>query len=149
MNVRWTNPKQRVVIKVEAKDLVATYIEEVWNCGDLEALANLTTADFVYHLGGQPPRDRAGMKQFLGATRAAFPDWRVEIESIVSEGSVVAARWRGEVTHLGPFHGAPATGRKISVTGINFYRLEGGKVAQEWEETDSLGMLGQLGMLPT
>lgn len=38
---------------------------------------------------------------------------------------------------------------KISVTGINFYRLEDGKIAQEWEETDSLGMLRQLGMLPT
>jgi len=137
------------VTELQFKDIVAKYIEEVWNRGNLGSLADMTTADFTYHLGGQPPRDREGMEQFLAATRTAFPDWRVEIESIVGEGELVAARWRGEVTHLGPFHGLPATGRKISVTGINFYRLDGGKVAQEWEETDSLGMLRQLGMLQT
>lgn len=136
------------MVEVEAKDLVRTYIEKVWNSGTAEALVNLTTVDFTYHLGGQPSRDRAGLKQFVEETRTAFPDWRVQIESIVSEGQIVAARWRGEVTHLGPFHGVPATGRTISVTGINFYRLEDGKIAQEWEETDSLGMLRQLGMLP-
>jgi steroid delta-isomerase-like uncharacterized protein len=78
----------------------------------------------------------------------AFPDWSVVIENIVGDDEFVAVRWSGKVTHLGPFHGAPATGRKISVSGINMYRLVNGKIAQEWEETDSLGMLAQLGMLP-
>ena len=88
-------------------------------------------------------------RRFEGsATQEAFPDWRVGIDSIVSEGSLVAARWSGWVTNLGPFHGTPPTGRQIIVSGINFYRIEDGKVAEEWEQTDSLGMLGQLGMLP-
>lgn len=134
---------------MEAKDLVATYIEEVWNRGNLEALADLTTRDFSYHFGGQPPRDLSGMEQFIAGTREAFPDWRVAIESIVGDELSVAVRWSGEVTHLGAFHGAPPTGRKVSVSGINFYRIENGKVAQEWEQMDSLGMLGQLGILPT
>jgi len=133
---------------VEAKDLVATYIEEVWNCGNLAALSDLTAPGFTYHLGGQPPRDLAGMEQFLAGTREAFPDWRVTVENIVGDESLVAVRWSGEVTHLGLFHGAPATGKKVSVSGINLYRIEGGKVAQEWEQMDSLGMLGQLGLLP-
>lgn len=58
-------------VEVKAKDLVATYIEEVWNQGNLDALADLTTAGFTYHLGGQPPRDLAGMEQFLAGPRAA------------------------------------------------------------------------------
>lgn len=133
---------------MDAKALIATYVEEVWNRGNLGILADLTTEDFTYQLGGQPPRDLEGMKEFLTAMRAAFPDWRVEIVDSVGDGATVAVRWRGEVTHGGPFRGIPPTGRKISVTGINFYRLENGKVAQEWEETDSLGMLRQLGALP-
>jgi steroid delta-isomerase-like uncharacterized protein len=133
---------------MEPKCLVETYIERVWNCGDMEALADLTAAGFAYHLGGQPARDRSGMEQFLTATRTAFPDWRVEVATILAEDGLVAARWHGEVTHLGPFHGVPPTGRRIRVTGINVYRLEGGKIAQEWEEMDSLGMLRQLGLLP-
>ena len=134
---------------MDCKELVTTYIEDVWNLGDLTALADLTTPDFTYHLGGQPARDRSAMAQFLDGTREAFPDWRVDIEDIVGDTSGVAVRWSGTVTHLGPFHGAPATGRKISVSGINVYRIEDGKIAQEWEQMDSLGMLGQLGLLPT
>jgi steroid delta-isomerase-like uncharacterized protein len=135
-------------VSKNAKQLVEEYIEKVWNCGDLAALAELTTPDFAYHLGGQAPRDSKGMEEFITVTHAAFPDWRVSIESIVGEGPQIAVRWSGKVTHLGPFHGAPPTGRQITVSGINFYRLEGSKVAEEWEQTDSLGMLGQLGMLP-
>lgn len=132
-----------------AKELVEEYIEKVWNKGDLAALDELTTPDFVYHLGGQPPRDLEGMQQFITMTHDAFPDWRVGINSIVVEGSQVAARWSGEATHDGPFYGAPPTGKQVTVSGINFYRIENGKVAEEWEQTDTLGMLGQMGMLST
>lgn len=127
---------------------VQDYIERIWNEGDTAALEELTTADFGYRLGGQPPRDRAGMAEFIARTHAAFPDWRVCIESLIAEGDEVAVRWSGEVTHGGPFHGLPATGRRISVSGINFYRIENGRIAAEFEETDSLGILGQLGLLP-
>lgn len=58
----YTNPQLRMEVEVEAKGLVATYIEEVWNCGNLVALSDLTAPGFTYHLGGQPPRDLAGME---------------------------------------------------------------------------------------
>ena len=131
-----------------AAELIRDYIERVWNQCDLQALDVLAAPDFTYHLGGQPPRDRATTGQFLQATHAAFPDWRVEILQLVAEDDFAALRWRGVVTHLGPFHGIPATGRRIAVSGINMYRLAGGQVAQEWEQMDSLGMIDQLGLLP-
>ena len=131
-----------------AKKLVSTYIDEVWNNGDLDALEDLTTTSFTYHLGGQKPRDLMGMKQFLSTIREAFPDWQVEVDDVVVEGVLAAIRWSGKATHLGPFHGVPATGKQISVSGMNFYRLEDGKIAQEWEQMDSLGMLGDMGLLP-
>jgi steroid delta-isomerase-like uncharacterized protein len=130
------------------RDLVAEYIEKVWNRGDLAALEELTTPAFAYRLGEQPPRDRTAMRQFLAATRAAFPDWRVETTSVIVEGNLAAARWRGTVTHQGDFYGMAATGRRIGVGGINMYRIEAGKIAEEWEQTDSLAMLRQLGALP-
>lgn len=52
------------------------------------------------------------------------------------------------MTHQGPFYGLPPTGRQIKASGINIYRIVGGKVDAEWEQTDSLGMLQQLGALP-
>jgi steroid delta-isomerase-like uncharacterized protein len=131
------------------KALVRQYVESVWNRRDLEALEALTSSGFTYVLAGKPGIDHAGMQQFLAMIHSAFPDWRVEIEDLVAEGGTVAVRWRGEVTHQGVFHGIAPTGRRITVTGINFYRVEDGKVTAEWEQTDSLGMLQQLGALPS
>jgi len=86
------------------------------------------------------------MEAFIAATRRAFPDWRVDVVSTVAEGDQVAVRWRGSVTHGGDFHGIPATGRTITVSGINVYRVHDGRVAEEWEQMDTLGMLRQLGL---
>jgi steroid delta-isomerase-like uncharacterized protein len=130
----------------DARILVRRYIDRVWNGGDAAALEELTLPDFTYSLGGQPPRDRTGMAQFLRETRAAFPDWRVETDDLIVEGDLAAVRWHGRVTHTGPFRGVPATGRRIDVSGINVYRVSNGRIAAEWEQTDSLGMLLQLGV---
>ena len=130
-----------------ARTLIMTYIEDVWNRADAQAFERLTTDAFTYHLGGQPPRDKAAMLAFLQNVHAAFPDWRVRIEDVVVENDTAAMRWSGQVTHEGPFHGIPATSKHITVSGINLYRIEDGRVAQEWEQMDSLGMLAQLGVL--
>ncbi len=130
------------------EELVLTYVEDVWNNADATAFDRLTTASFAYMLGGQPARNKMAMLEFLKAVHTAFPDWRVRIEDMVINGPLAAVRWTGEVTHRGPFHGIPATGKRVSVSGINLYKIQDGLIAQEWEQMDSLGMLGQLGVLP-
>ncbi len=134
--------------EMHSAQLVRQYIEEVWNRGDLESLARLTTPAFTYQLASQPARDRAAFGEFLQSMRQAFPDWRVEIGQLVASPAAVAARWHGRATHQGPFRGIPPTGRTINVSGINLYSIEHGKIAAEWEQMDSLGMLQQLGVLP-
>ena len=132
----------------ELKALAHQYVEQIWNLGNLAALDDLTTPTYTYQLGGQPGRDRAGMQQFIKMIRVAFPDWRVQIVDIIAEGNMVVIRWQGQVTHQGVFQGIPPTGKQVAVSGINMYRVIDGKVDAEWEQTDSLGMLQQLGVLP-
>lgn len=132
----------------DIRQLVRRYIEEVWNRGDLAALEALTLPGFMYHLGGQPARDRDALAQFIRGTHVAFPAWRVEILDLIVEGNRAAVRWAGQVTHGGPFRGIPPTGRRIAVSGINVYEVSEGRIAAEWEQTDSLGMLQQMGVLP-
>lgn len=131
---------------MSAQALVKEYIEAVWNQGNLAALERLTSPGFTYVLAGQEPRDRSGMREFLEMTRAAFPDWRAVVLDMVTEGDMVAVRWEGRVTHGGTFHGIPATGRQVAVSGINMYRIADGRIAAEWEQMDSLGLLRQLGI---
>jgi steroid delta-isomerase-like uncharacterized protein len=127
------------------RDVVLEYIEAVWNQGDTEALEKLTAPGFAYHLGGQPGRDCAAMRDFLSLIRIAFPDWRVEVSAMVTEGHTAAVRWEGTVTHEGEFRGIPPTGKRIRVSGINMYELADGRIVREWEQMDSIGMLQQLG----
>jgi steroid delta-isomerase-like uncharacterized protein len=132
----------------DAGDCVRAYIEKVWNQGSLDGLDELATPDFSYHLNGQAPLDRTRMRSFLAAMRTAFPDWRVETLDLISEAGTVAVRWTGHATHQGVFRGVPPTGRRITVAGMNMYRVAGGRISVEWEQMDSLGMVQQLGLVP-
>jgi steroid delta-isomerase-like uncharacterized protein len=133
----------------EIKGIIQNYVELVWNKCDFDSLNKLTTHDFKYHLGNQPPRDRDEMQAFLKATHEAFPDWQVQIVETISENQSGVIRWQGQVTHKGQFHGIAPTGRLIQATGINIYRIEGDLIAEEWEQTDSLSMLRQMDVLPS
>jgi steroid delta-isomerase-like uncharacterized protein len=130
-----------------AVKLVESYLEGVWNGRNPDALDTLTSPDFTYHLSGQPARDAAEMREFLRAMRVAFPDWRIAVRDIVADDGRVAVRWSGSATHEGSFRGIEPTGRRIEVSGINFYAIEDGRISAEWEQMDSLGMLQQLGRL--
>ncbi len=44
--------------------------------------------------------------------------------------------------------GIAATGKHFAVTGIHIYRVGDGKLQEEWENWDRLGLLRQLGALP-
>ena len=132
----------------DLRNLVRQYIQEVWNRAHTDVIDEVVAEGYEYHLGGQPPRDKEAMKQFVTAVHAAFPDWCVEIEDIVADEQLVAVRWQGEATHNGTFHGIPPTGKQLSVCGINLYRVADGVIIQEWEQMDSLWMLQQMGVLP-
>jgi predicted ester cyclase len=79
---------------------------------------------------------------------AAFPDMRVPIEDVVAEGDKVAVRWALEATHQGAFLGILPTGKRIRMNGISILRPADGKIAEQWEQSDRMGLLQQLGVIP-
>jgi steroid delta-isomerase-like uncharacterized protein len=130
--------------------LVRRFYDEGWNANNLDVYDELVTEDFVDHqaLPGLPP-GREGFKQLNALFRAAFPDVVVEVEDVVAEGDRVAARWTSSGTHKGPLFGIPATGRAVKVTAMVVYRIEDGRLAEGWINRDDLGMMRQLGVVPT
>ena len=81
--------------------------------------------------------------------QAAFPDLRVTVEDMVAEGDKVVTRWTMHGTHEGALRGIPATGKQGSVKGITIKRIAGGRVVEEWPLIDMLGMMQQLGVVPS
>jgi predicted ester cyclase len=60
----------------------------------------------------------------------------------------VITRYVVRGTHRGEYMGAQPTGEEIAITGINIVRLEDGKVVESWGNSDQLGWLRQIGVVP-
>jgi len=61
----------------------------------------------------------------------------------------VAKVWTVTSTHKGDLMGIQATGKRIVVKGIEVFRIADGKIIEVWASMDNLGMLRQLGLIPT
>lgn len=138
-------------IEEEAKATVLRAFEEITNRGNMAVAPEIFTADFQRHdLGALFPDvvGPGGVKNLIGALRAAMPDLRAEIDDFVAEGDRVAVRYTMSGTHTGELLGIQGTGRRVTFAGMNIYRLVDGKLAESWQLLDSLGLLRQLGAVP-
>ncbi len=80
---------------------------------------------------------------------SAFPDIHLTIDDMVAEGDKVAVRITMTGTHKGEFMGIPPTNKKVTIWAINIYRIAGGKIVEELGKADTLGLMQQLGVVPT
>jgi steroid delta-isomerase-like uncharacterized protein len=88
------------------------------------------------------------IKSFYAAFWSAFPDASVTIDNLMGEGNQVACRFAITGTHTGGYLGIPATGRRVSFTGITILRFVDGRCVERWSQADSVGLLQQLGVVP-
>jgi predicted ester cyclase len=65
-------------------------------------------------------------------------------EVLVAEGDKVVAHDTYRLEHVGEIAGIPPTGRELTATGIDIYRIADGKIVEQWYEMDLTGMLQQL-----
>ncbi len=125
------------------------WYEEVWNQGHLAVADELTAANFVDETLQPPIHGLEALKQFVTMFRTAFPDLHLTIEDLIAEGDKVTVRFTSTGTQRGELMGIPPTGKRATVTGINIIRFENGKGVEGWSNFDALGMLQQLGAIPS
>ena len=130
------------------KQLIRRVFEEVYNQGNLDVVEELASRDFVAHSPTEDVHGTDGVKQFVTDLRTAFPDLHTTIEDLIAEGDRVVARFTATGTHTGPYKGIPPTGKHGKITGIDIERIVDGKSVECWTNTDDLGMLQQLGVVP-
>lgn len=133
------------------KILVRRFFEEVINAGNLDRADEFVTADYAEHQqlpGAEGRQGIAVAKAFLSMMRGAFPDYHFDIKDLIAEGDKVVARVTVSGTHRGEMMGLAPTGRRVRTSGIEVFRLAGGKLAEHWATFDALGMLRQIGLVP-
>ncbi|HET6261222.1 MAG TPA: ester cyclase [Chloroflexia bacterium] len=133
----------------ENKVLVECFVEEFWNEGNLSAADELMAPDAEIHMPTGEVVDVDGLKGFAGAFRGSVPDWHSTFEELVAEGDRVAERWTGRGTHRGELQGIAPTGKRVEVPGSVFYRIVEGKIVEFRGQLDMMGMMQQLGAMPS
>jgi steroid delta-isomerase-like uncharacterized protein len=120
------------------------------NRRNIDAVDEIYASGFVGHDPAMPEDVRGveGAREFYGMYQSAFPDVQITIEEQVAEGDTVATRWTARGTHQGELLGVPPSGNRVEVAGVTISRIEGGKVAEEWDNYDALGMMQGIGAIP-
>jgi steroid delta-isomerase-like uncharacterized protein len=129
---------------------VARRFYDAFNRHDPEGMSQLVSsnASYTFHFAGLPATDWKGRKHFIINVVKAFPDIDHHILDVVAEGDKVALRFNITGTHKGQFQDIPATGKKISVSCVNFLTIIDGKIIEEWSNSDMMGLMQQIGAIP-
>jgi predicted ester cyclase len=125
--------------------------EEVWRDHRVGALDELTTDTVRAHFlpAGLPP-GREGLKLFVSGYLAAFPDGFNTIDAHIGDDNHSVMRLTFAGTHTGPLLDISATGRRVTISGMEMWRLTpDAKLAEGWAAFDLLGLMQQLGVVPT
>ena len=122
-------------------------IEEL-NKGNIEILKELFAPDYGFYSPSSSTKSISKEEtiEFVKMVFKAFPDFKWSIEELIAVGDKIIVRFIYRGTHEGEFQGIPATGNKVEFSGIVIARIENGKIVEEKEESDALGLMMQLGM---
>jgi len=127
--------------------LAREYLDRVFNAHQPELAAEYLTPDVKWHggtLGSLEGRDNVvGLLQgFIGG----LPDLDAVEQDTVAQGNLVAMRLVVTATHGGPLFGVPATGKKVQWMAVDIYRMEDGKIAEEWAADDVMAIVHDIGV---
>ena len=138
-------------MSAETKAIARRFLEEAFNGGKLDVVDELVAPEFVNHDAAlpEPAIGIEAAKASITGYRDAFPDLRLTIEQQVAEGEYVTTRWSARGTHQGDLMGIAATGKQATVTGITIDRIVDGRFVESWTNWDTLGLMQQLGVVPS
>ena len=133
----------------ENEAVVRRYIEQCWNDHDLANIDELVSPDYLNHAASTEEYRRGGPRRIWEWLLSVFPDHRFDIEDAVASGDRVAVRGTMYGTYEGELRGIPPTGRRVAVQQSHWFRVADGKLAEHWAVRDDLGVMRQLGVMPT
>ena len=131
------------------KAIIRRSVDEFWNTGNVEIMPEIYHPEYQGHdPGGMHSGDLAQFTETCKAVFAAFSGVEVIIHELLEDGDRVIKRWTARSKHTGEFMGIPASGNEVEFTGINIYRIADGKIIEAWCNSDTLGFMQAIGVVP-
>lgn len=125
----------------DIETLVRRWTRDAIAEGKLEVFDELLAEDVVDRSGPTPSRGIETFKARAAAVRAAFTDIDMAVDDLLVDGDAIAWRWTLTGTHVGAFAGIAPTGRRIPLRGVNFQRVQQGRVVEHWTLVDVFGAM--------
>jgi len=121
------------------------------NTASTELAEELISPKAMFYIPGRPGPmiGPGGYLEIIQMMRGGFPDIQWTLDDLVAEGDKIAARFTMQGTHNGPFFGVLPTGKPIKVQAFNFYQLLNGKIIEEHGHPDLMGIMQQIGAIPS
>jgi hypothetical protein len=130
------------------KALVMRFVDELWG-GNLDVADEILADDFFVRFPSGIVVDRETyLAESVAPSLAAFPDWSTEIDAILAEGDMVALVYNWGGTFENEFMGIPPTGQPLRLNGIDFLRIEDGKIVEFVLTWSTLSWMQQAGVVP-
>jgi steroid delta-isomerase-like uncharacterized protein len=122
--------------------------DEAFNKKNSAVIDEVIAADYVDHsaIPANAP-GREGFRLRVQMLNSALNP-SISFGEFLAEGDLVAFSWTMKGSHQGPFAGVPATGKGVTVEGINIERFEDGMIVEHWSQFDLAGALRQIGAMP-
>lgn len=131
----------------EKKELVLRMHDEIWNQGKLDNVEDLYCKNFVAHYPGNEWIGIEGIKNTVKFIKNAFPNWHEEVKDIIISDDKVVTRFISRGTHNGYFIEIAPSGREVEIEEIAIFRIEDGKIAEQWGIFDGYKMMEQIGAI--
>ncbi len=131
------------------KEIVTRFVDAT-NKGTFDVLDELVVEDYKENepIPGQGP-GREELKKAYKTFNTPFPDLEFIFADVIAEDDLVVGRGIISGTHKAEFFGVPPSGKKVHWTGTRLFRLKGGRITEGWVNLDMLGLMQQMGVVPS
>jgi len=133
--------------EMDNTELVRSFFERSCVQHDMDGESEFISEDYVLHDPSNPEfhGGREAFKNMGSACLEAIRDQHCTIEDQVAEGDRVATRWTVSGCQIKDLPGIPSKGQCFNVSGITISRISGGKIVEQWQNSDELAVRRQLG----
>ena len=119
------------------KAIARRVFEEIFNQGKFQVADEIYAPDFVNH-GLHANADLQVDQAAVHFEKQACPDLKITYGPMVAEGDLVSVLWVFRGTDSARVGWVPATGAKIEVKGITIWRIDDGRIRDEWTSMNEL-----------
>ncbi|MEI8134337.1 MAG: ester cyclase [bacterium] len=143
-------PDMAMNAKADSMKTAYKAVSDAWDAGKTDQFDKYITTNMVDHdpMPGQKP-GLAGMKDMVAMMKTSFPDMKSTVDYMGVDGDILTVRFHMAATNSGAMMGMPPTGKKVNVQGIDQMRWENGKFVEHWGVFDAMGMMQQMGLMPS